>query len=140
MHAEAARRVAREEAQRFAAEVKSREETRRLFAEERAREQASRKANEVEAKAKPSASVGADAEACPEPSRRVRPASGASVRPAEATTEPKPVLNPEAAPPHNFKHTEHLTTQQTAPARKPPTHATQAPKERKNAAHAVRHG
>jgi hypothetical protein len=68
-----------------------------------------------------SAGVGADAEACAERNRSIRPAREATVQAAETITTAQVASPPTALPPHNLK--------------KPPSNATPAPQERKSTAH-----
>ena len=120
--AEAARQIARDEAQRFAAEAKSREEARKRFAEERAAEARARE----KAIATTTTRVGTGAFA--------RPASASA---ASASAPLQTAYTPDApadVPAHNFRKPSQ-PTQSTKPApRKPPTSATKAPRERKNSA------
>ena len=120
--AEAARQIARDEAQRFAAEAKSREEARKRFAEERAAEARARE----KAIATTTTRMGTGTFA--------RPASASA---ASASAPLQTAYTPDApadVPAHNFRKPSQ-PTQSTKPApRKPPTSATKAPKERKNSA------
>ena len=146
MQAEAARRAAREDAQRFAAEAKSREEARADSTQPATPttpqghvETATIGEIYVETAADGKVNVGTAALGCPG-----RAATERAAQTTDSKTTPSPAAT--SVSPHNFKRTAPPETQPThthatPSARKPPQPSTtRAPKEHKNAAHAARHG